>query len=66
MKNIIISNLLKEYRKREGINQSDVADILGVSVQAVSKWEREVCYPDITFLPEIAEILGCNIADFFS
>ncbi len=66
MKNIIISNLLKEYRKREGIKQSDVADILGVSVQAVSKWEREVCYPDITFLPEIAEILGCNIADFFS
>ena len=39
--------------------------MLGVSAQAISKWEREECYPDITFLPELAALLLCRVDDFF-
>ncbi len=65
MKKIIISEKIKSYRKEKGLTQGEFGDILGVSAQAVSKWEQQICYPDITFLPDIAEILCCDIDDFF-
>ena len=39
--------------------------MLEVSSQAVSKWEREDCYPDISLLPVIADTIGCKVDDFF-
>lgn len=65
MKRIIISEKIKEYRRQNGLTQEDFGKLLSVSAQAVSKWEREECYPDITFLPEIASLLSCNVNDFF-
>ena len=56
---------IKEYRYEHKLSQSDFGKLLGVSAQAVFKWEREICYPDITFLPCLAEILGCRVEDFF-
>ena len=50
----------------KGLTQEDFGKILGVSAQAVSKWERALCYPDITFLPDIAELLSCDINEFFN
>ena len=41
-------------------------DMRGVSAQAVSKWERAACYPDITFLPEIAALLPCSVCNFLA
>lgn len=38
---------------------------MGVSPQAVYKWEKEICYPDITFLPTLASLIGCTVGDFF-
>jgi transcriptional regulator with XRE-family HTH domain len=66
MKKIIISQKIKNYRKERRITQAEFGDILGVSAQAVSKWESEICYPDITFLPDIAGILECGIDELFS
>ena len=66
MKKIIICEKIKKYRKEKRITQAEFGEILGVSAQAVSKWESELCYPDITFLPDIAEILGCVIDDLFA
>ena len=62
---ITISDRIKDYRKQNHLSQSDFGELLGVSPQAVYKWEKEVCYPDITLLPDIAGMLGCMIDDFF-
>ena len=66
MKKITISERIKEYRRKNDLTQEEFGKLLGVSAQAISKWERQECYPDITFLPDIAELLSCNVNDFFN
>ena len=65
MKSILIAEKIKEYRRKNSMTQEEFGQIIGVSPQAISKWERGECYPDITFLPELAEILACDVSDFF-
>lgn len=65
MNSISIAKRIKEYRTERKLTQEGFAKLLGVSPQAVSKWERETCYPDITFLPKIAKLLECTVNDFF-
>lgn len=48
-------------RKRLGLTQDRLAEQLGVTAQAVSKWENDQSYPDITMLPKLAEIFGISI-----
>ncbi len=48
-------------RTEKGYTQERLAEMLGVSTAAVSKWERANAYPDITLLPEIAEIFGVSV-----
>lgn len=50
-----------ELRKHKGYTQEQIADKLGVTAQAVSKWENDLSYPDITLLPKIAELFGTTI-----
>lgn len=47
-----------ENRKRLGLTQDRLAEQLGVTAQAVSKWENDQSCPDITMLPKLAEIFG--------
>lgn len=47
-------------RKRLGITQDRLAEQLGVTAQAVSKWENDQSCPDITMLPKLAEIFGIS------
>lgn len=56
---------IEYYRKLKGLTQKRLAKLVGVSPQAVSKWEQEGCYPDITLLPDIAEILEVSIDKLF-
>lgn len=52
---------LKKYRLLKGLTQEDIANFLGITPQSVSKWERSETYPDITFLPALANILSTSI-----
>ncbi len=62
---IVIAEKVKKYREENGMSQREFGRLIGVSAQAVYKWERNLCYPDIIFLPYIAKILGCTTDDFF-
>ena len=48
-------------RKRKGLTQDELAKVLSVSNQAVSKWEAEKCCPDIELLPELAGFFEVSI-----
>lgn len=52
---------LKKYRIIKNLTQEDVAEYLGITAQSVSKWERGESYPDITFLPALANIFETSI-----
>ena len=55
-------NILR-YRIEKGLTQAELGDLLGVSAQAVSKWERDKTMPDSFLLPCLADIFGCSIDD---
>ena len=61
MNKIRIGECIFRYRKERGMTQGEFGKQLGVSAFAVSKWEREICYPDIFLLPDISNILGISI-----
>ena len=52
---------IKRLRVNRGVTQEQLGDALGVSGQAVSKWENESALPDILFLPKLAEYFGISI-----
>lgn len=56
-----LSENLKKYRIIKNLTQEDVAEYLGITAQSVSKWERGESYPDITFLPALANIFETSI-----
>ena len=55
-----IGKRIAENRKRLGMTQDQLAEQLGVTAQAVSKWENSQSCPDITMLPRLAEIFGIS------
>ena len=59
--NIRIGECILKYRKEHGISQGEFGELLGVSAFAVSKWERELCYPDIFLLTDISNLIGISI-----
>ncbi len=60
-----IGKKLYDLRKQSGFTQDYVAEKLGVSAQAVSKWENDIACPDIMTLPKIAELYGITIDELF-
>ncbi len=57
---------IRYLRQQQALTQEQVASRLGVSYQAVSKWETNVNTPDITLLPALAELFGVTIDALFS
>lgn len=56
---------IAELRKRKRVTQAEMADAIGTSPQAVSKWERGQNYPDIELLPTIANYFDVTIDYLF-
>ena len=53
-------------RKEKGMKQEELASLLGVSGQAVSKWENDQTCPDISLLPQLAKLLGISVDELLS
>lgn len=58
---LFLSENLKKYRLIKNLTQEDIANYLNITPQSVSKWERGESYPDITFLPALANLLETSI-----
>lgn len=53
-------------RREKSLKQDELAELLNVSPQAVSKWENDQSCPDISLLPELARILGVTVDELLS
>lgn len=60
-----IGTQIRELRRRDGLTQDALADILGVTAQAVSRWESGGSYPDMEIVPAIANYFGITIDELF-
>ena len=56
---------IRELRNRDGRTQEVLAEELGVTAQAVSRWEKGICYPDMEIIPSIANYFGVSIDELF-
>lgn len=63
---INIGNKIRTLRKKQGITQEQLAERIGVSFQAVSKWENDIAMPDITLVPVIAQYFGVSTDELLS
>ena len=58
---LMIGEKLKKLRRSRDLTQEEVATHIGISYQAISKWERGDGYPDITMLPALANYFGVSV-----
>lgn len=58
-----LGTMIAELRKQHGMTQLELAEKMGVTDKAVSKWERDLSYPDINSLPQLAELLGVSVEE---
>lgn len=62
---IRLGEKIRQLRQRDGRTQEALACELGVTAQAVSRWEKGICYPDMELLPSIANYFGVSIDELF-
>lgn len=65
MKENTLCNTISALRRASGMTQEQLAQRLGISYQAVSKWENGLSCPDVLLLPDIAEIFGVSLDRLF-
>ena len=61
-----IGNRIQKFRKEKGLTQEELAAKLGLSSQAVSKWENDASCPDIGLLPQICQLLEVTADELLS
>ena len=65
MKQIYFGQRISQLRRENGMTQETLAQRLGISNQAVSKWESDQCCPDIMQLPQLADLFGITLDALF-
>lgn len=60
-----IGKSIAQFRKKQNLTQAELADRLNVSYQAISQWEREETYPDISILPDLAAAFDITMDELF-
>ncbi len=58
-----MGEIISTLRREKGMTQKDIADKLGITDKAVSKWERDIAFPDTATIPKLAEILEINVEE---
>ncbi len=58
-----MGEIISTLRREKGMTQKDIADKLGITDKAVSKWERDIAFPDTATVPKLAEILEINVEE---
>ena len=66
MDNYITGTTIKRLREAKGFTQTQLAEMIGVSSKAVSKWETAKGLPDITLIEPLAKSLGVSVAELMS
>ena len=66
MNTYVTGAAIKRMRENKGITQSQLADLIGVSDKAVSKWETAKGLPDISLIEPLAKALGISVTELFS
>lgn len=61
MKKQSFGTMIAALRKERGMTQLELAEQMGVTDKAVSKWERDLSFPDVSSLPRLAEIFGISV-----
>ena len=61
MENQTLGMTIASLRKENGMTQLELAEKMGVTDKAVSKWERDLCCPDVKTFPKLAEIFGISV-----
>ena len=65
MNTTILSENLKKYRTARNLTQEQVASVLGLNAQTISRWECGTTLPDVLILPEISELYGITVDDLY-
>lgn len=60
-----LGNNIRQFRRRDKKTQEALAEVLGVTSQAVSRWESGGSYPDMNLIPPIANFFGVSIDELF-
>ena len=60
-----IGEKIRKLRRDKNMSQNELAEILGVTNQAISKWEKDISNPDVSLLPDLAACFGVAIDDLF-
>lgn len=58
-----LGSFIRRLRQERGMTQAELAKLLYVTDKAVSKWERELSYPDVSLFPKLADVLGVTVSD---
>ena len=66
MMEMTLGSKIAKYRKEKNWKQDQLAEMLGVTPQAVSKWENDLSCPDVMMLPKLAQIFGVTIEELLS